>query len=369
MGDAPRRIRRLTGHFLEDFAPGQVFRHKGGKTVSEGLFATFTEFAMTSNPLSRNARYARAYGYRGLVCPPGLAMLVAFAQTVEDVSENARANLEYVDMRFGAPVYVGDTIEVETRVIGVRPSSSRPNLGIVHVQSTARKNIGGSDEAIVLTWQRKVQVYKHDDDAEVHAGEIEPDAVACELWLPEWDAGRDYKSLAHLSSPQGYFEDFEPNTLIEHSRGRTVTDEHIHMTAMLDNTSQVHCNQFMIDLDPEQYVGGRLIVFGGIPFVLCLGLSCPDVGENALGDVAYATGRHTAPLFAGDTVFAETEILARRDYPGRPDLGLLDTRLLGHKFERAEGARHADAPPGWKKTRIFELERRLAVKRRSHYAG
>jgi 2-methylfumaryl-CoA hydratase len=381
----PRIIRKLTGNFLEDFHPGQIFRHKGGKTVTEGLFTTFTEFAMTSNPLAKNARYARAYGYRGLVCPPGVAMLVAFSQTVEDISENARANLEYVDMRFGAPVYVGDTIEVETKVLGVRPSTRRPNLGIVHVQSTARKNVGAADEAIVLTWQRKVQVYKRDDDAEVRAGEIQPDPVACELWLPEYEPSTDYKKLAHLSSPDSYFEDFEPNTRIEHSRGRTMTDEHIHLTAVLDNTSQVHCNQYMIDLDPTQYVGGRLIIFGGIPFTLCLGLSSPDVGDNALGDIVYKTGRHTAPLFAGDTVFAATEVLGKRDYPGRPDLGVLETRLLGHKFERVESgggpppgkdaerprseAKPSEAPEGWKKTPIFELEREIAVKRRSQYAG
>ncbi|NQZ95440.1 MAG: hypothetical protein HRU01_02915 [Myxococcales bacterium] len=363
-----RIIRKRTGNFLEDFEPGQVFRHKGGKTVTEGLFTTFTEFAMTSNPLAKNARYAGIYGYRGLVCPPGLTMLVAFSQTVEDVSENARANLEYIDMRFGAPVYVGDTIEVETKVLGVRPSSRRPNLGIVHVQSTARKNIGESGEAIVMTWQRKVQVYKGDDDADLHTGEIEPDSVECELWLPDYADGADYKGLAHLSSPDSYFEDFDPGSLIEHSRGRTMTSEHIHLTAVLDNTSQVHCNQYMIDLDPDQYVGGKLIIFGGIPFVLCLGLSSPDVGDNALGDLIYKSGRHAAPLFAGDTVFASTEVTGKRDFPGRPDLGVVESVLYGHKFELAPGEEHDDAPAGWKKTRIFELDREIAVKRRSHYA-
>jgi 2-methylfumaryl-CoA hydratase len=369
MSDSPRIIHRRTGNFLEDFKPGQVFRHKGGKTVTEGLFATFTEFAMTANPLAKNAHYARSYGYSGLVCPPGLTMLVAFSQTVEDVSENARANLEYIDMRFGAPVYIGDTLEVETKVLNVRPSSSRPNLGIVHVQSTARKNVGADDEATVMTWQRKVQVYKHDMEAELHPGEAEPDAVACELWLPDYDANANYGSRAHLSSPDSYFEDFEPGTRIEHSRGRTMTTEHIALTAMLDNTSQVHCNQYMIDLDPKRYVGGELIIFGGIPFVLCLGLSSPDIGDNALGDIAYPTGRHTAPLFAGDTVFAATEIDATHDHPNRPDLGIVDCRLLGHKFEQADGAASDDAPEGWKKTPIFELVRRIALKRRSHYAS
>lgn len=368
MSESPRIIRKKTGNFLEDFEPAQLFRHKGGKTVTEGLFTTFTDFSMATNPLCKNARFARAHGYRDLVCPPGLVMLVAFSQTVEDISENARANLEYIDMRFGAPVYIGDTLEVETKVLGVRPSSSRPNLGIVHVQSIARKNIGANDEAVVMSWQRKVQVYKNDEGVEVESFQVEPDRVACDLWLPEYRPETDYKALAHLSRPDSYFEDLEPDTRIEHSRGRTVTDEHIHLTGILDNTSQVHCNQFMIDLEPERYVGGELIIFGGIPFVLCLGLSGPDVGDNALGDVVYTTGRHTAPLKAGDTVFAATEILGKQDHPDRSDLGLVQTRLLGHKFQPAAGEEPADAPAGFKKVKIFELERTLAIKRRSHYA-
>jgi 2-methylfumaryl-CoA hydratase len=366
---APRIVRKKTGNFLEDFKPGQVFRHKGGKTVTEGLFALFTDFSMATNPLSKNARYARAHGYRDIVCPPGLVMVTAFSQTVEDISENARANLEYIDMRYGAPVYIGDTIEVETKILGVRPSSSRPNLGIVHVQSTARKNLGADDEAVVMTWQRKVQVYKGDDAITVTGFDIEPEKVDCPLWLPAYDPKSDYASLKHLSSRDSYFEDLEPGTRIEHSRGRTVTEEHIQLTGILDNTSQVHCNQQMIDWNPKQYVGGKLIIFGGLPFILCLGLSGPDVGDNALGDVVYKTGRHTAPLFAGDTVFAATEILEKHDYPERPDLGLVETRLFGHKFEPDPGATNEEAPEGWKKTPIFELDRQIAVKRRSHYGG
>ncbi len=371
MSDSPapiKIIRKQTGNFLEDFQPGQIFRHKGGKTITEGLFTTFTEFSMSTHPASKNARYARAYGYQGLVCPPGLVMLVAFSQTVEDVSENARANLEYIDMKFGAPVYVGDTIEVETKVIGLRPSASRPNLGIVHVQSTARKNIGDTSEAIVVSWQRKVQVYKGKESAEVKAFDLPADDIEFELWIPPYDANAKLAELAHLSSPDSYFEDLEPGSRIEHSRGRTITDEHIAMTAILDNTSQVHCNQYMVDLNPKQYVGGKLIIFGGIPFSLCLGLSCPDVGDNALGDIIYTTGRHTAPLQAGDTVFAATEILNKRDYPSRADLGIVETRLFGYKMVRADGEQTDDAPEGWKRVQIFELDRQIAVKRRSHYA-
>ena len=353
-------IRKKTGNFLEDFKVGSVMRHKGGKTVTEGLFNTFTEFNMTTNPLSKNGEYARLYGYDDIVCPPGLVMLVVFSQTVEDVSENARANLEYINMRFGAPVYPGDTLEAETTVLGVTRSSRTPDLGVVHVASLGRKQTG----EVVIAFERKVQVWMGDLSASVDDAVLETKPVVeCTPWIPPYDASRGYKAKAHLSNGDTYFEDFRAGDTYEHSRGRVMTDEHIALTAQLDNTSQVHCNQHMIDMNPEKYLGGRLIIFGGIPFNLCLGLSCPDIADNAVADVVYTTGRHVVPLFAGDTVFAATDIRECRDYPGREDLGLLAVTLRGHKFRKPK-----EGESGPQQVDIFVLERELAVKRRSHYA-
>lgn len=349
-------IRKKTGNFLEDFRVGRVFRHKRGKTVTEGLFNAFSEFTMTTNPLSKNLRYARAHGFPSLVVPPGLVMNVAFSQTVEDISENARANLEYIGMRFGAPVAIGDTIEVETTVLGVKASSKDPDRGVVHVRSTGRNQ----NRAAVITFERKVQVWKNDVSAPVDDTEIPSPPVECSLELPAYDASTDYRALAHLSASDGYFEDLSQGDTIEHSRGRTITTEHIALTAQLDNTSQVHCNQFLIDENPAKYIGGKLIVYGGIPFNVFLGLSCPDVGENSLGDVEYQTGRHTGPVFAGDTLFATTEIRGKRDFPGRSDLGIVDTVLRGFKpVTKGDATERAE---------VFYLERSIALKRRSHYA-
>lgn len=349
-------IRRKTGNFLDDFRPGQLFRHKVGRTLNEALLAHFTDFSMTTNPLHKNRRYALAFGYDDIVAPPGLVMAIAFSQTVEDISENARANLEYLDMRFGAPVYVGDTLEVETRILEVTPSSRNPDRGVVHVQSIGRKQTG----EIVIAYERKVQVFKSDPSRELATGRVDPDPVEIEAFVPPYDPAAGVADFAHLTSNESYFEDFNLGDVIEHSRGRVVTDEHIFLTGMLDNTAQVHCNQTLIDRDPGRFLGGRLVVYGGIPFALCLGLSCPDIGDNSPADRVYRTGRHTAPLFAGDTVFASTEIRTRSDYPGRDDLGLLDVTLRGHKFDRSTDEE--------KRIEIFTLERELVVRRRSHYA-
>src|SRR5215813_6217388 len=156
-------IRKKRGNFLEDFRVGQLFRHKVGKTVTEGLFNAFTEFGMTTNPLCKNLRYAQRYGFRGMVAPPGLVMNIVFSQSVEDISENARANLEYISMRFGAPVYIGDTIEVTSSVLGIRQSARESDRGVVHVQTTGRNQ----HDAVVLTFERKVQVWKNDLQADI----------------------------------------------------------------------------------------------------------------------------------------------------------------------------------------------------------
>jgi 2-methylfumaryl-CoA hydratase len=349
-------IRKKTGNFLEDFEVGSLLRHKGGRTITGGIHAHFTDFCYTTNPLHKNEHYAQRYGYPGMILPPGIAMAVAFSQSVEDISENARANLEYIDMRFGAPVYIGDTLEVESTVLGVRVSTRTPDRGVVHVQTIGRKQTG----EISLAYQRKVQVYKSDPYAKVEEGQIDPKPVQVEPVLPPYDREAGYAELAHLTNADTYLEDFNPGDTIEHSRGRVMTSEHIWLTGMLDNTSQVHCNQTMIDRDPSRYLGGQLIVFGGIPFNLCLGLSCPDIADNSLYDLVYTTGRHTAPIFAGDTVFASTEIRGTRDLPGRPDLGVLEVTLHGYKFELSDGEE--------KRVEIFYLERDLIVKRRSHYA-
>ncbi len=354
-------INKKRGNYLEDFEPGQVFRHKGGKTVTEGLFCSFTDFSITTNPLHKNAEYARLHGYEGLVVPPGLVMNIVFSQTVEDISENARANLEYINMRFGAPVYIGDTLEAETTIIGVKPSSSKNDRGVVHVSTVGRNQHG----RIVIAFERKVQVWKNDLDAHVADAELtDRSDLECDPVIPPYRNDADYAARAYLSSPDTYFEDFHAGDIYEHSRGRVVTDEHIALTGQLDNTSQVHCNQFLIDQNPKKYIGGRLIVFGGIPFNLCLGLSCPDIADNSPADIVYTTGRHVGPVFAGDTVFASTEIRDKRDYPGRADLGVLATTLRGHKFRAPK-----DEEEGPQKVDIFYLERELAVRRRTHYTA
>src|SRR5207245_10101686 len=101
-------------------------------------------------------------------------------------------NVQYVGMRFGGPVCVGDTIEAESIVLGVKASSRERDRGVVHVQTTGWNQRG----EVVLAYQRKVQVWKGDPDAPVAEGEAPGREVAASLSLPPYDARRGDRESA-----------------------------------------------------------------------------------------------------------------------------------------------------------------------------
>lgn len=144
------------GRFLEDFHPGDIFRHHWGRTLTAGEASLFTTWTMNANPLYFNAVYARHQGYRSCPVNPLLAMNVVFGLSVEDLSEQALAHLGYWNLRFLRPVYPGDTLFSESVVLDVRESSSKPDRGVVHVRTTGRNQDGDR----VLEYERKILVKK-----------------------------------------------------------------------------------------------------------------------------------------------------------------------------------------------------------------
>ena len=133
-----------------------------------------------------------------------------------------------------------------------------------------------------------------------------------------------------LTRDDNWFEDFEIGDVIVHPRGRTIAEsEHMLLTNLVLNTAQLHFNQAMCDESPEQNFGGRRVVYGGIVLAMVVGLASEETSENALADLGYDEGRHKAPVFAGDTLFAESQVLEKRDSPEMPEAGIVRFLLLG----------------------------------------
>lgn len=139
-----------------------------------------------------------------------------------------------------------------------------------------------------------------------------------------------------LTRDDNWFEDFVVGETIVHPRGRTVGEtEHMMLTNFVHNTAQLHFNQAMCDESPEATFGGKRVVYGGIVFAFVLGLASGETSENALQELSFDEGRHKAPVFAGDTLFAESTVLEKRPSPDDPGAGIVKFLLVG-KNQRGE---------------------------------
>ena len=133
-----------------------------------------------------------------------------------------------------------------------------------------------------------------------------------------------------LTRTDNYYEDFRVGETIVHPRARTVGEtEHMVLTNLVLNTAQLHFNQAMCDESPDTFFGGKRVVYGGIVFAFVVGLASEETSENAVGELFYDEGRHKNPVFAGDTLFAESTVLEKRDADDRDDAGIVRFRLVG----------------------------------------
>lgn len=154
------------GRCYEEFEVGDVYKHWPGRTITEYDDTLFSMLTMNHNPLHIDANYAEdtQHGQRLVVGP--LIFSIALGMSVPDVSGKAIANLEFEHVRHLAPTFHGDTIYAETKVLDKQLSRSKPDRGIVTVETIAYNQRGEN----VLSFKRRVMVpTKEHDEARQRA--------------------------------------------------------------------------------------------------------------------------------------------------------------------------------------------------------
>jgi itaconyl-CoA hydratase len=148
----------VTGRYYEDFRVGDVYQHPLGRTISEADNTWFTLLTLNTNQMHFNAHYAEASTFGRVLVNSGLTVALVLGMSVSDTSQNAIANLGWTDITLPHPVFVGDTLYAESRILDKRESASRPYAGIVGVQTRGLNQAGD----VVVTYKRSFLVYKRD---------------------------------------------------------------------------------------------------------------------------------------------------------------------------------------------------------------
>ena len=147
-----------TGRVYEDFEVGDIYRHPLGRTVLAADNVWFTLLSMNTNPIHFDHAYAANTEFGRPLVDSTFTLAVVTGQSVADISQNAMANLGWDEVRLPHPVFEGDTIYARSEVLETRESKSRPNVGIVRVQTTGVNQ----DGTAVIEFKRTFMVWKRD---------------------------------------------------------------------------------------------------------------------------------------------------------------------------------------------------------------
>jgi acyl dehydratase len=153
----------MAGIFFDDLEPGMVFEHTLGRTITEADNTFFNAITMNTQPLHMNADFAKNTRFGRRIVNGILTLGVVIGITVSELTEGTIvANLGYEKINHPKPVFHGDTIYVETLVLDKRPSSSKPDRGIVRLRHTGKNQNG----EVICEVERAVMFLKQAPEAE-----------------------------------------------------------------------------------------------------------------------------------------------------------------------------------------------------------
>ncbi|MCG8314756.1 MAG: MaoC family dehydratase [Pseudomonadales bacterium] len=367
------------GRYLEEYVPGQVFVHPRGYTFTSAGIDLFSRTYFQCNPLYLDLEYAKSHGFPSVPASPQMIFNVILSLGVQNDSEKVIANLGYYNAQFLEPVFAGDTLRAMTKVID-RKERGTDKPGIVTIRTLGLNQ----HDKVVLQYERKLMV--------AYQGDRLPTTPLAEGQTPEFpwqeDAGVNFpetlpSSLRHapknVTGWNTYAEDFNVGDVIVHSNGRTISDEHFNLTYQVGNTHPLHFDSVFSE-SLSGPMSGKPIVYGGLVFSWLEGLASRDLSENAIWELGFTEGYHTQPAIAGDTVAAMSRILAVEDAPGdfQDTASVVTIQFIGVKNITAKAAlekhgadlfiKENDKKGLGKeklKDKIFEIERRLLIKKRS----
>ncbi len=118
-----------------------------------------------------------------------------------------------------------------------------------------------------------------------------------------------------------YLEDFEIGDVYRHWPGKTITEADDHLFCMMTmNHHPLHTNRWFAE---NETVHGKNVVVGNLVYSLVLGMSVPDVSGAAIANLEVETLRHKRPTFHGDTIYAVTKVMDKRESRSRDDRGVV----------------------------------------------
>ncbi|RBQ28269.1 MaoC family dehydratase [Aliarcobacter vitoriensis] len=343
------------GNYFEDFQIGQKIVHPLPRTISDGDVSLYIAFTGSRFALHSSDVVAKQIGYEKKPLDDILMFHLTFGKTVQDISLNAIANLGYAEISFANPVFVGDTVSMTSTVIGLKENSNGKS-GVVYVHSIGVNQYGNE----VLNLKRWVMVHKKDHSTKSDINEI-PTFGSSTPILDEINIPTIKVVDTDATGGKYFFEDYEEKERLNHPEGITIDNsDHTLATKLYQNNAKVHFNDHMMKSTPMQ----QRLMYGGIVISTARTISFNGL-QNAQWIYAINSGNHCNPTYAGDTIYAYTEILEKIEHK-REDLGLLRLRTIALKNKTPKEIENAKDEDGkYLPNVILDLDYTVVIPKKS----
>ena len=149
-----QRYRESYGRYLEDFQVGDVYEHRPGRSITETDNTWFTLLTMNQHPLHFDQEYGAKSEFGQVLVNSCLTLSVVTGMSVSDISQKTVANLGWGKVHLTGPVFIGDTLYAQSKVLSIRASKSRPHQGIVSVETVGKKQDGSE----VIRFERSMLI-------------------------------------------------------------------------------------------------------------------------------------------------------------------------------------------------------------------
>ena len=314
--------KNFKSRYFEDYKLNEEINHSVPRTITDGDVAIYLSTTGSRFPLNYSAEFSKTLGLKKIPIDDILLFHMVFGRTVPDLSLNAIANLGYAGVKFHKPAFVGDTLNASSKIIGLKENSNG-KTGTVYVESVGKNQ----NDEIVLTYYRWLMMRKRNEGMIKSFQNTIPD-------LPDKVKTKDFNLIENFdidkwsSSVSGssfYFNDYSEEEEIHHLDGQTIEEaEHQIATRLYQNNARVHFNQHI----EKSGRFGKRIIYGGYIISLARAISCNGLA-NTFKLAAIHSGKHSAPTFAGDTIYAWSKILEKEII--NKNVGAMMIRTLASK--------------------------------------
>ena len=314
--------KNFKSRYFEDYKLNEEINHSVPRTITDGDVAIYLSTTGSRFPLNYSAEFSKTLGLKKIPIDDILLFHMVFGRTVPDLSLNAIANLGYAGVKFHKPAFVGDTLNASSKIIGLKENSNG-KTGTVYVESVGKNQ----NDEIVLTYYRWLMMRKRNEGMIKSFQNTIPD-------LPDKVKTKDFNLIENFdidkwsSSVSGsnfYFNDYAEEEEIHHLDGQTIEEaEHQIATRLYQNNARVHFNQHI----EKSGRFGKRIIYGGYIISLARAISCNGLA-NTFKLAAIHSGKHSAPTFAGDTIYAWSKILEKEII--HKNVGAMMIRTLASK--------------------------------------